>query len=626
MSEEMQYSLWQLLPDSVLLYIFTYLDSKEVINCGQTCKTWNRVSYDEFLWRDMFYKDWKIPIGTSRKPDKMSWFDEYKRLKYHTPMIATEILYEHTNQVLHVSFSHNGEMFATSSKDGFIKVWNSSYPASIKYSVDMKNYGWKYTQFSQFNESDTLLLVSGVHTGLNNSNGEIVVFSVDGEFLYQSKVANKPYDIFGTWYNDIYLLSGQLLWLGQMVSSSVLWLNYAYQETEAPNKSVVTKLYKFYNRNASSIRTIIIANCVSNDDDDELDTNDQIVMESVSHVRGNPFSHTSINLERQQGTSASETSQNVAPNNKRDRRLRRITDPDNLDDLGRSILLEYDYSDDESDDFDDLMMAENFHQAVLPTPAIFAPNPDVVEASRDRRRGMMQLGDGDVLDSRDKYLIFTTGFRTYTPHQIGFKRIKPFMFRDKINMNLNDRLAEQQDRSGQHVEHNYEDELSVQHMFDKVDHLIDLHGHIIGMALSPDHRYLYVNNRPWPKDCQISDPMHPPPIAQEIDIHVIDLTTLQEVGVMLRSHKAYTSNDECFFIFLDVSNDFVASGAEDQHGYLWDRHYGICLSRYKHNDVVNSVAFNPVDSEMLVTASDDHTLKIWRSRNRANEIKEKAKV
>lgn len=29
---------------------------------------------------------------------------------------------------------------------------------------------------------------------------------------------------------------------------------------------------------------------------------------------------------------------------------------------------------------------------------------------------------------------------------------------------------------------------SVSDRFDKVDKLIDLHGHIIGMALSPDHR------------------------------------------------------------------------------------------------------------------------------------------
>lgn len=62
---------------------------------------------------------------------------------------------------------------------------------------------------------------------------------------------------------------------------------------------------------------------------------------------------------------------------------------------------------------------------------------------------------------------------------------------------------------------------SVASRFDKVDKLIDLHGHIIGMGLSPDHRYLYVNSRPWPKGYIISNPLEPPPIAQEIDIHVI---------------------------------------------------------------------------------------------------------
>lgn len=78
------------------------------------------------------------------------------------------------------------------------------------------------------------------------------------------------------------------------------------------------------------------------------------------------------------------------------------------------------------------------------------------------------------------------------------------------------------------------------------------------MGLSPDHRYLYVNSRPWPKDYVISNPLEPPPIAQEIDIHVIDLATLKKVGNMLRSHKAYTPNTECFFIFLDVCDNYVA--------------------------------------------------------------------
>lgn len=65
---------------------------------------------------------------------------------------------------------------------------------------------------------------------------------------------------------------------------------------------------------------------------------------------------------------------------------------------------------------------------------------------------------------------------------------------------------------------------------------------------------------------------------------------------------------------------YFYSGAEDNHGYLWDRHYGVCLAKYPHTDVVNSVAFNPKDSEMLVTTSDDNTIKIWRSREKVKQL------
>lgn len=67
-----------------------------------------------------------------------------------------------------------------------------------------------------------------------------------------------------------------------------------------------------------------------------------------------------------------------------------------------------------------------------------------------------------------------------------------------------------------------------------------------------------MNSRAWPRDCVISDPMQPPPIAEEIDLHVFDLKTMKEVKRALRAHRAYTPNEECFFIFLDVSRDFVA--------------------------------------------------------------------
>ena len=46
----------------------------------------------------------------------------------------------------------------------------------------------------------------------------------------QSRVMNKPYDVFGTWYNDFYLLSGNLHWTGHLNSCSAIWLNKVREE------------------------------------------------------------------------------------------------------------------------------------------------------------------------------------------------------------------------------------------------------------------------------------------------------------------------------------------------------------------------------------------------------------
>jgi F-box/WD-40 domain protein 5 len=106
----------------------------------------------------------------------------------------------------------------------------------------------------------------------------------------------------------------------------------------------------------------------------------------------------------------------------------------------------------------------------------------------------------DLSEHPEKYLIFTTGSKTYTPHQIGFKRIKSVSFPRKLDPgpSLRERLAERErerEREKQNAglprpEPNWLVYEEVADKFDKVDHLIDLHGHIIGMGLSPDHRYV----------------------------------------------------------------------------------------------------------------------------------------
>lgn len=51
---------WYYMPDSILLNIFQYLTPKELTIAGEVCKSWYRVSHDEFLWKDLFYQTYKI--------------------------------------------------------------------------------------------------------------------------------------------------------------------------------------------------------------------------------------------------------------------------------------------------------------------------------------------------------------------------------------------------------------------------------------------------------------------------------------------------------------------------------------------------------------------------------------
>lgn len=373
---------------------------------------------------------------------------------------------------------------------------------------------------------------------------------------------NRPYDIFGTWFSDQHLISGDLHWLAHLVSTSVLWLNKANQEVDSEHVPIMNQLYKFYNRNASSIRGIMIANCPWLESDEE--TNDETHAstsgyESASTAddvkrAGNPLSRPKIVSIPSAGVPSNDVN---------------VQNTENLDNT-RSIHYLAEFREEFEDTRD---MDENIDSDL---------SDDDTPMDDDQ-----EFEDDDDLENLcPKYLIFSTGSKTYTPHQIGFKRIRNVNFPKKLEPgpSLKERIAAKERERVLQVKnlniHFYEiffknsftmfqsneprvdpdwlDYDSVASRFDKVDKLIDLHGHIIGMGLSPDHRYLYVNSRPWPKDYVISNPLEPPPIAQEIDIHVIDLATLKQVGTMLRSHKAYTPNTECFFIFLDVCDNYVA--------------------------------------------------------------------
>lgn len=91
------------------------------------------------------------------------------------------------------------------------------------------------------------------------------------------------------------------------MSCSFLWLNKASQETESELVPITHSLCRFYNRNASSIRAIMVANCLPNSENVDTGKETEMAPETVraKFEHGNPVSHhdmTRITNASQSGT------------------------------------------------------------------------------------------------------------------------------------------------------------------------------------------------------------------------------------------------------------------------------------------------------------------------------------
>lgn len=99
--------------------------------------------------------------------------------------------------------------------------------------------------------------------------------------------------------------------------------------------------------------------------------------------------------------------------------------------------------------------------------------------------------DPNELDSLEpKFLIFMKGSKAgWTPHEIAYKRIN----KSSIMNSLESAVV---------VDENSDDFHNVREVrdLDEYDGCIDFQGHITGMALSSDHRFLFVNCRAWPEN------------------------------------------------------------------------------------------------------------------------------
>jgi len=165
-------------------------------------------------------------------------------------------------------------------------------------------------------------------------------------------------------------------------------------------------MYNFCNVKASSVRTVLIAH----------PGHKVIDVQSVNKTRIETELSTKLN--EISGTTAYETN----------------STSDYVSDHSRSQT-------DDSDDEEDVRYA-NFGSLV------------------DHKMAAASLENADC---NEKLLVFTCGSETFTPHQIGIKRIVA---------SDSSCLLKPEERPD-----------------DVVDHIIEMSGHIVGMNLSPDHRY-----------------------------------------------------------------------------------------------------------------------------------------
>lgn len=204
--------MWHEAPELVLKNIFSYLEASDLHAVFLTCRLWYRIAAEDVIWKQLVQRLWKIK--GSLPSGKTSWRNEYQRLTHETPTHLSETLLEHSDEVLDVSFSHDGKLFCTTSKDATVKVWELGYPTKVKHNAEMLLLlGWNLTQFSTFNRSDTYLCVCGVQFGGNvqeyfpSSSGRAAVFRLKDFKLIQTMKMEPP-QLFADWYDDTTVLGG----------------------------------------------------------------------------------------------------------------------------------------------------------------------------------------------------------------------------------------------------------------------------------------------------------------------------------------------------------------------------------------------------------------------------------
>ncbi|KAK1438013.1 hypothetical protein QVD17_03814 [Tagetes erecta] len=129
---------------------------------------------------------------------------------------------------------------------------------------------------------------------------------------------------------------------------------------------------------------------------------------------------------------------------------------------------------------------------------------------------------------------------------------------------------------------------------------------IVSFTLSRDNKYLLV--------CLVNEELH----LWSIESHI----------QLLRKYKGHKRSR--FIVracFGGLEQAFIASGSEDSQVYIWHRQSGELIETLEgHSGAVNCISWNPMNPQMLASASDDRTIRIWGLKQLHSKQKGKGKL
>lgn len=580
-------ALFQQLPDSILLHVFSYLDGASLVRTSSVCQQWYDVAYDEVLWRNLVHQ--KIQKHAPLPTDKHSWREEYKRLAYHIPSYLSQDVAGHDDEIYFLTFSPSGKFLASVGKDGTCRVWNYGSTITLQNTVGPFFNPPLKTRFCEFNESETLLMVTGL-TQLFDFEGSIfvAVFSVP-DFMLQYAVKGEYPNFRGAWLNDTHFLVAKRFYQDRE------YFKLEAHEVKLKSKSKNRNLEELFMKCSNKGKDVLVS-CPFPSRNDFIRVIDPSKWGDLRQYYPNLD-------EVEMEPSGSDNSQPGGGQTKQQQGKFDTDSSDNEEvDFGGENSKGSDYRFDEDSSGEDSCVSDeseyDMEDAYLDDYPLYNKMVQRAREMENRR----QQARKHVPPMKDE---------SSRPYPQVLRQIQSQGGRI-ITMVRNSNRGEKCGIAFYSVKDN--EEASA-----KPFKVLKVDAGILGLRVSHDQRYLVYSCRYLTEDDDWG-------FEREILTVVYDLILDQcQENVYLGGYA--TSTDHLSYIFPDLSQDFVATGDEITEGHLWDRHYGVKLETSilhrncgQQSSGLNAVAFHPYDQETLVTAGDDRLLKVWRSINRQTQI------